>query len=36
VVQHGTFADLAERPAAPFVTQFLTAQGVVPIARPGG
>jgi osmoprotectant transport system ATP-binding protein len=36
VVQHGTFADLAERPAAPFVTQFLTAQGVAPIARPGG
>jgi osmoprotectant transport system ATP-binding protein len=26
VVQHGTFADLAERPATPFVTQFLTAQ----------
>jgi osmoprotectant transport system ATP-binding protein len=36
VVQHGTFADLAERPAAPFVTQFLTAQGVAPTARPGG
>jgi osmoprotectant transport system ATP-binding protein len=26
VVQHGRFADLLERPAAPFVTQFLTAQ----------
>jgi len=26
VVQHGTFADLVERPATPFVTQFLTAQ----------
>lgn len=26
VVQQGTFADLAERPAAPFVTEFLTAQ----------
>jgi osmoprotectant transport system ATP-binding protein len=25
-VQQGTFADLAERPATPFVTQFLTAQ----------
>ena len=40
VVQHGTFADLAERPASPFVTQFLTAQtvemlGSLPGARPG-
>ena len=26
VVQQGTYADLAERPASPFVTQFLTAQ----------
>jgi osmoprotectant transport system ATP-binding protein len=26
VVQHGTFADLVQRPATPFVTQFLTAQ----------
>jgi osmoprotectant transport system ATP-binding protein len=26
VVQQGTFADLVERPATPFVTQFLTAQ----------
>jgi osmoprotectant transport system ATP-binding protein len=26
VVQHGTFADLAERPATPFVIQFLSAQ----------
>ena len=36
VVQHGSFADLAERPASPFVTQFLTAQtlgGVSPAAR---
>ena len=28
VVQQGTFADLAERPASPFVTQFLTAQAL--------
>jgi osmoprotectant transport system ATP-binding protein len=28
VVQQGTYADLAERPASPFVTQFLTAQTV--------
>ena len=26
VVQRGTFADLVDRPATPFVTQFLTAQ----------
>ena len=26
VVQQGTFADLAERPASAFVTEFLTAQ----------
>ena len=26
VVQQGAFADLLERPAAPFVTHFLTAQ----------
>jgi osmoprotectant transport system ATP-binding protein len=26
VVQRGTFADLARRPAAPFVTEFLSAQ----------
>jgi len=26
VVQHGTFADLVERPATPFVRRFLTAQ----------
>jgi osmoprotectant transport system ATP-binding protein len=26
VVQHGTFADLMHRPAAPFVTEFLNAQ----------
>jgi osmoprotectant transport system ATP-binding protein len=37
VVQHGTFADLAERPASPFVTQFLTAQTLEPSGtRPGG
>ncbi len=36
VVQHGTFADLVERPAAPFVTQFLTAQTLGAGARPGG
>jgi osmoprotectant transport system ATP-binding protein len=45
VVQHGTFRDLAERPASPFVTQFLTAQtvemlgslpGSPPGARTGG
>ncbi len=36
VVQHGTFADLAERPASPFVTQFLTAQTLEPPGpRPG-
>jgi len=29
VVQQGTFADLAERPATPFVSQFLTAQTLV-------
>ncbi|HKW91306.1 MAG TPA: ATP-binding cassette domain-containing protein [Methylomirabilota bacterium] len=33
VVQQGTFADLAERPASPFVTQFLTAQT---LAAPAG
>ena len=32
VIQQGTFADLLERPAAPFVTQFLTAQTLA--ARP--
>jgi osmoprotectant transport system ATP-binding protein len=34
VVQHGTFADLVERPAAPFVTQFLTAQTLATPASP--
>jgi len=34
VVQHGTFADLVERPAAPFVTQFLTAQTLATPAAP--
>jgi osmoprotectant transport system ATP-binding protein len=34
VVQHGTFADLVERPAAPFVTQFLTAQTLAAPAAP--
>ena len=33
VVQHGTFADLAERPATPFVTQFLTAQTLAAVAQ---
>jgi osmoprotectant transport system ATP-binding protein len=37
VVQQGSFADLVERPAAPFVSQFLTAQTLGPArARPGG
>jgi len=31
-VQQGTFTDLVERPAAPFVTQFLTAQTLAPAA----
>jgi osmoprotectant transport system ATP-binding protein len=35
VVQQGTFADLAERPASPFVTQFLTAQTLAPPAPAG-
>ena len=30
VVQQGTFADLVERPATPFVRQFLTAQTLAP------
>ncbi len=34
VVQQGTFADLAERPASPFVTQFLTAQTLAAPAVP--
>src|SRR5262249_62108500 len=33
VVQQGTFADLSERPASPFVTQFLTSQT---LAAPAG
>jgi osmoprotectant transport system ATP-binding protein len=36
VVQDGTFADLVERPATPFVTQFLTAQTLAadaPVSR---
>jgi ABC-type proline/glycine betaine transport system ATPase subunit len=32
VVQQGTFADLLERPAAPFVSQFLTAQTLAAVA----
>ena len=32
VVQHGTFADLRERPAEPFVTEFVSAQ-TLPDAR---
>jgi osmoprotectant transport system ATP-binding protein len=35
VVQHGTFADLVERPATPFVTQFLTAQTLATSAAKG-
>jgi osmoprotectant transport system ATP-binding protein len=35
VVQQGTFADLEERPASPFVTQFLTAQRLAAPARAG-
>jgi osmoprotectant transport system ATP-binding protein len=30
VVQQGAFADLVERPATPFVTQFMTAQTLAP------
>jgi osmoprotectant transport system ATP-binding protein len=30
IVQQGAFADLVERPATPFVTQFLTAQTLAP------
>ena len=33
VVQHGTFADLVERPVTPFVSQFLTAQTLDAPAR---
>jgi len=35
VVQQGTFADLVERPATPFVTRFLTAQGLPAGIRAG-
>jgi osmoprotectant transport system ATP-binding protein len=35
VVQQGTFADLAERPAHPFVRQFLTAQTLAEPLPPG-
>lgn len=35
VVQHGTFADLVERPATPFVTQFVTAQALT-VGAPAG
>jgi osmoprotectant transport system ATP-binding protein len=35
-VQQGTFADLAEHPATPFVTQFLTAQTLARRAPDGG
>jgi osmoprotectant transport system ATP-binding protein len=34
-VQQGSFADLLERPAAPFVTQFITAQTLEPAAAGG-
>jgi len=30
LVQHGTFADLVERPATPFVAQFINAQTLAP------
>lgn len=33
VVQQGTFADLAQRPAEPFVTEFLVAQALPPKLR---
>jgi ABC-type proline/glycine betaine transport system ATPase subunit len=33
VVQQGTFADLARRPAEPFVTEFLGAQAPPPKLR---
>ena len=33
VVQQGTMADLAERPADPFVTRFIGAQSVPPLAQ---
>jgi osmoprotectant transport system ATP-binding protein len=36
VVQQGTFADLAERPESPFVTQFLTAQALAAPAQTRG
>jgi osmoprotectant transport system ATP-binding protein len=36
VVQQGTYADLAERPASQFVTQFLTAQTLTAPATPAG
>src|SRR5712664_1329819 len=35
VVQQGTFADLVERPAVPFVRQFLTAQTLAVPRAPG-
>jgi osmoprotectant transport system ATP-binding protein len=35
IVQQGAFADLVQRPATPFVTQFLTAQTLT-AAAPGG
>jgi len=33
IVQQGAYADLVERPAAPFVTQFLTAQTLASVER---
>jgi osmoprotectant transport system ATP-binding protein len=35
IVQQGTFADLVDRPATPFVTQFLTAQTLAAGAQKG-
>ena len=36
VVQQGSFADLVERPASPFVSRFLTAQTLVPMGAEKG
>jgi ABC-type proline/glycine betaine transport systems, ATPase components len=35
IVQQGTFADLVERPATPFVAQFIHAQTLAPSASVG-
>ena len=36
VVQQGSFADLAERPASPFVSRFLSAQTLLPVGAEKG